>query len=423
MADAPPIVFVLADQWRGDAWSPRLTPRLAAWASRAVHFATTITNAPLCRPARISLITGQPVHVHGFPTNQATPDPVRHPSVIRDLAALGYHTVLVGKSHLSPGYGHLDDHAAVLHGWGFADVVELPDAQQVHAKSAYTDFLTATTPGGTTDKALRRRDYLVRHALGQPPDHPPWGLGIEDHLDVFCARTAVAKLFAMPPGPWFLQVGFPGPHPPYDAPSAFLDRIDPDDLDLPPPIPVGPHPLPSRQRPGTHSPEVVRRLRHAYAAKVGLVDFALGEVLSAIPDEAWVFVTADHGELLGDHGLTNKVVPYEGAVRVPGFVRPPGGVEQRTIHVPVDHLDFVQGLRAVAQGKGDAWVEKPRSPDRIISIEAMTLRTLRTARHKLVWSTTEARVVGGFDLHCDPLEHDPNAAVPDVLREAVVRHL
>lgn len=412
-------MLILADQLRHDAAVPSLAPALARLRSSAVQFATCLTNAPLCRPARTTLMTGQPVSVHGYRTNQAIPNPQHHPSHVRDLREVGYRTVLVGKSHLSPGHGHLDDHRSVLEAWGFDAAVELPDAQQLRVRSAYTDWLSATTPRSAIDKAVRRRDYLAHSDWLQPPDRPPWHLGLEDHLDVFCARTAVAQIRADPGvAPLYLQVSFPGPHPPFDAPSALWEHIDPDDPALPRTVPLeatGP-PLPSRQRPRARSPEALRTLRHAYFAKVALVDLALGQVLDALReaglyDDAWILVTADHGELLGDHGLTGKVVPYEAALRVPLIVRPPGGVSPRIAEEAVDLVDVIDTIRAAA-GVG------PRPglcgritagavaslPDRPIVSEAMELVTVRTARHKLVWDRRHTDVVGFFELSRDPEE-------------------
>ena len=55
-----------------------------------------------------------------------------------------------------------------------------------------------------------------------------------------------------------------------------------------------------------------------YYAKVSLIDDAVALVTQALADagledETWVIYTSDHGEMLGDHGLGQKKVFYEGA--------------------------------------------------------------------------------------------------------------
>lgn len=406
----PSIVLIFADQWRADTHSAVLTPHLATLRAESTTYATCLTNAPLCRPARVTLMTGQPVHVHGYSTNHAIPDPLAHPSHVRDLREAGYRTALIGKSHLTPGRGHLDHHRPLLEAWGFQDVVELPDAQQLHVQSAYSDWLSASTRPGEPDKALRRRDYLAHSDGLTPSDGAPWRLTTEDQLDTFCARTAAAWLRAHDDDtPFYVQVNFPGPHPPFDAPRAFSLRCDPDDACVPPPIdPAGEgSPLPSRQRPRRFTDAERRALRTAYFAKVALVDQGIGQVVDALRstgrlDDTWVIVTADHGELLGDHGLTRKVVPYEGALRVPLVVRPPGGTRPHTVTEPVDLIDIVHTLRAIADvGPPKGLLDIAITP-RIA--ESMGLVTARSATHKLVYFHRTGSWVGAFDLEADPRE-------------------
>ena len=62
-----PIVLIFCDQLRADAIGLR-TPHIDALAAQSVRFETCITNAPLCRPARISLLTVRaPVCCHPKP--------------------------------------------------------------------------------------------------------------------------------------------------------------------------------------------------------------------------------------------------------------------------------------------------------------------------------------------------------------------
>lgn len=195
-------MLILADQWRADSVTPSLTPHLTALQTSSVTFRTCITNAPLCRPARITLMTGQPVSEHGFPTNHGVPRPTRHPSHVRDLQAAGYRTMLVGKSHLTPGYGHLNDHRPVLAAWGFDTAIDLPDAQQMGVRSAYTDWLGE-------ERTLRRRRYLAQPDWTLPCD--AFGLTLDDHLDVFCAELASAQIREHDGSrPLYLQVSWIG---------------------------------------------------------------------------------------------------------------------------------------------------------------------------------------------------------------------
>ena len=71
MARKPNIVLLFPDQQRADtlgcAGNPAAqTPVLDRLAAEGVLYSRCITNAPLCMPARASLITGQFVNEHGF---------------------------------------------------------------------------------------------------------------------------------------------------------------------------------------------------------------------------------------------------------------------------------------------------------------------------------------------------------------------
>lgn len=63
----PNIVYILTDQWRGDALGyagdPNVkTPHLDAFAKESVNFTNAISVTPVCTPHRAALLTGK------FPT-------------------------------------------------------------------------------------------------------------------------------------------------------------------------------------------------------------------------------------------------------------------------------------------------------------------------------------------------------------------
>ncbi len=66
-----------------------------------------------------------------------------------------------------------------------------------------------------------------------------------------------------------------------------------------------------------------------YLSEIMAVDATIGAMLDTMPDKgrnAWVIVTGDHGEGLGDHGEpTHGFLLYESTLRVPLVIRPPRG--------------------------------------------------------------------------------------------------
>ena len=71
MTATPNVLFVIADQWRGQAFGfagdPNVkTPRFDALAGESVRFVNAVSGMPVCSPTRASLLTGQRPLTHGI---------------------------------------------------------------------------------------------------------------------------------------------------------------------------------------------------------------------------------------------------------------------------------------------------------------------------------------------------------------------
>jgi arylsulfatase len=404
-----PVVLVFLDQLRADAIGHGWTPNIDALAAESVAFETCITNAPLCRPARISLLSGQPVSVHRFDDNQRVPRPGSLPSHVAELRDAGYHTAVVGKTHLHAGVGHLDRHKATLEAWGYQEIVELPDAQMHQLRSAHSDWLTATTKPGDVDKHVRWLDFVANHRpTSKPPDAAPWHLDTEDQLDSYCARRAVEIVRAPRDRPLYLQVCFPGPHPPFDPTSEFLRTTDPAaPIRGPRKGPVSPIELRYRRAQRRWTAEDIAASRRAYFGKVALVDHNVGRVLAAVDDRAWIILTADHGELLGDHGFHGKVLPFESSIRIPLIIRPPGGTRGRVDRGVTELLDVVATIRTIAGlAASSSLVDRVHAPSpptpRSVVFANLGYVGLRTPELTLTWDARTGEPLEVFDRTVDP---------------------
>ena len=104
-------------------------------------------------------------------------------------------------------------------------------------------------------------------------------------------------------------------------------------------------------RTGALPPEKRAELVAEYDSSLASVDQALGELLAALQADgryagALVVVTADHGELLGEHGLAGHGwPPYEGTLSVPLIVKYPQG---RDAGARVDRRVSTLGVFATA---------------------------------------------------------------------------
>ena len=145
--------------------------------------------------------------------------------------------------------------------------------------------------------------------------------------------------------PLFLEIGFPGPHPPYDPIPCYAEPYLGRDLPLPhvteEEIEGQPPPFRAMRQ---HNAEVdhdsiihqlhptreqLHRQRAYYLANVTMIDEKVGQILRALDargylDYAVVIFTSDHGDALGDHGHSQKWTMYDIVTRVPLIVWAPG---------------------------------------------------------------------------------------------------
>ena len=139
--------------------------------------------------------------------------------------------------------------------------------------------------------------------------------------------------------PLFLEIGFPGPHPPYDPIPRYTERyLAQKNLNI---LPVTQQELDSQPQPfkgmRVHNTEVDHdsvhylleptaeqrhRQRAFYLANVTMIDEKIGEILSTLEESGYsdnsiVIFTSDHGDMMGERGLHYKKTFFEWSARVP----------------------------------------------------------------------------------------------------------
>ena len=207
MDKRPNIILIMTDQQRFDTIAaldfPYMdTPHLDRLVREGVSFDNCFVSAPSCAPARASLFTGLYPHTTGILKNADR----WTRSWVEDLAGAGYHCVNIGKMHTFPFETPLGFHERY--------VVENKD-RYLEGRYYFDEW----------DKALQARGLVKqqRELYRQLPDYRErlgafeWELDEDMHPDVFVGNLAQWWLKAHPrTEPLFLQIGFPGPHPPYD---------------------------------------------------------------------------------------------------------------------------------------------------------------------------------------------------------------
>ncbi len=460
---APNVLLVMSDQHRADmlgcAGDPSvLTPCLDALAADGVRFSRVSCQGPLCMPSRASFMTERYVRDHGVYTNWGE-IPTGGPTYAWALREAGYHTSLLGKAHLyrdeNLTVSHIDEMAGRLEALGFAEVFETGDKFVSKIPSRYTDYLAGRELLDAYKKHIADRSYQGENEDGQNAtkcvpmwDATPMPLPLEAYVDVWHGREAVKWIERYDrPEPFFLFVGFPGPHDPWDAPHAALQRYRDVDISMPR----------STRRPTvegtgrysallnsflwvsdseTMNDDAIRGMRRSYAADISVIDHAIGTMIEALErtgrsDNTWIIYTSDHGEMAGSHGLMSKCVLYEPAVRVPLIVRPPGGCPSRVVDSLVEHLDVPATVREIAgapnlpRGEGRSLLGavqgEPPAPRTVAVSENWGFAAFETDRYKLVVDEDAVSPCQLFDLDEDPTEdHD---LLPDPQAAAIVEEL
>ncbi|HET7771653.1 MAG TPA: arylsulfatase [Chloroflexota bacterium] len=329
----PNVVLICVDQWRGDAFSiaghPIVhTPYLDQLCLGGARFTRAYTATPSCIAARAALMTGLSQERHGrVGYRDGVPWDYERtgPTLAGEFTRHGYQTQAIGKMHVFPERTQL----------GFQNVL-LHDGFLHNSRLRERDF-------GLVD------DYLpwLRERDGADSDYfdhgvncnsivaRPWDKAERLHPTNWVATQGIDFLRRRDPRkPFFLYLSFHRPHPPYDPPAwAFEQYLD---AAMPDP-PVGdwtalydgwaePH---DPQSPvGEVDPRWLRRARAGYYGHMTHIDHQLNRFLEVLHEfrlreNTYVCFTSDHGELMGDHHLFRKSLPYEGSARVPLLLKGP----------------------------------------------------------------------------------------------------
>jgi len=413
----PNVLLVMTDQQRGDCLGVEghpvlLTPTMDSIAGRGVRFTQAYSTCPSCVAARRSLLSGQFPATHGMVGYRDAVEwdaPATLPGVLRGA---GYQTCLVGRAmHQHPPRKR----------YGYEHMVLGDD---------YDEWLRLHEPPGSAGyygTGVMHNDWTAR------PWHMPEGM----HQTNWVVNQALDFLRKRDPScPFFLTVSFVAPHPPLVPPAPYFERYLRQELPAPvigdwadPPANRG---LGMGQAPGRVclTGEALRSARAGYFGLINHVDDQLNRLLNTVTGlnmrETVVLFTSDHGEMLGDHYLWRKSLPYGPACRIPLLIRAPERFGLRAgavVDKPVCLEDImptliemagagipssVQGrsLLPLCRGEAAPWRKS-------LHIEhAPTFHALTDGRDKYAWFVADGREQL-FDLAQDPTETHDLAALPE----------
>jgi arylsulfatase A-like enzyme len=319
----PNVLLITLDQFRADCMSAAghplvRTPNLDELAANGVRFARHYSQAAPCAPGRASLYTGMYQMNHRVVAN-GTPLDRRFDNVALAARRAGYTPVMFGYTDQAidprdadgPDDPRLSDYEGVLP--GFDCLLDLTEAQ-----TPWVEWL-AELGYDTSEGAIP----LLASEHARPEEHSV-GAFLTDRAIDWLGRQRE---------PWFAHLSYLRPHPPYSAPGEWSQAYDPTDVGEPiaPDVAISPFHqmvLMIPQATAPTDPHDVAHMRAQYFGMIGHVDHQLGRVWRALRElDAWddtiILVTADHGEMLGDHGLKQKVGYWEESYAIPCVVRDP----------------------------------------------------------------------------------------------------
>jgi arylsulfatase A-like enzyme len=351
-AMTPNILLITADQWRGDclgaAGHPLLrTPAIDALADAGVCFLRHYAQSAPCSPARASLYTGLYQMNHRVLRN-GTPLDARHDNIAKALLRQGYRPTLFGYTDqaIDPRSTTADDprlttYEEVLP--GFSVAVKLPEDN-----AAWFAWLAArghVLPEEPWDIQLPPQGRPALPTTEAPrfnQDETETAFLTEAFLDWLPDQPADA--------PWCAHISFLRPHPPFVVPAPYNDLYDPaagPDFRraASPQAEAGQHPYLSywldtaraasfcrvsnpEDRVADWPEEAFRNVRATYWGMISEVDRQIGRLVEGLKASgAWentvIVLTADHGEMMGDHWTLGKFGYFDQAYHIPLIVRDP----------------------------------------------------------------------------------------------------
>ena len=313
-AKKPNVVYILTDQWRGSALgyagNPDVkTPHLDAFAKEAVNFTNTVSVTPVCTPHRAALFTGR------FPTTTGMfLNDIHLPAEELTMAEIykeaGYNTAYWGKWHLD-GHGR-KTFIPKERRQGF-QLWRALECSHNYTKMPYydNDDTTIKTWGEYSPFAIAKdaNTYITQHAKDETP---------------FLAVISIAT-----------------PHYPHSsAPKKYKDMYPPEGLTLNPNV-------------ADKFKERSRKELQGYYAHATATDEAIGLVLENLRKQdllknTIVVFSADHGEMMGAHGVKPfvKQLAWDESVRVPFLISYPeiGTHKGAVVNAPLTTPDILPSL-------------------------------------------------------------------------------
>lgn len=328
------LLYIFADQWRYQALGCHhadqvVTPWMDRFAGESMRFTHAYSTFPLCSPHRASLMTGKYPFNAGMWTNCKTgleekimlkPQESCIGNVLKDH---GYQTGYIGKWHLDASEQNF--HSNPPSGAKDWDAYTPPGER----RQGFDYWLSY----GACDEHLDPHYWMDSHEQIKPGK---WSAEFEtDQAIIFMDKRKDGD------DPFALFLSYNPPHLPYElVPDRYYDRFRNEKVNYRPNVPEG-------MKEG-----ILKTQSRQYFSAVAGIDDQFGRIYrylkgQGLEENTVVVLSADHGEMLGSHGLMSKNIWYEESIHIPLMIRQKGRIkagENGAIVASPDHMPTVLGL-------------------------------------------------------------------------------
>ena len=352
------IILILTDQLRQDYLglypnSQMVTPHIDALCGDHVFKRCTSVN-PVCLPARTAMLTGRYTRQIGtlIMSGELSRD---IPTFPQALQRGGYHTIGVGKFHFMQGWdwrtprgqGHdLCELRPHFHSWGFDEVWQVCGKSQLTRNTC--DYASILEKAGVLEAYrddVDARGKNLNNAEREDIDCSAFRFDSDLYVDRVIGNKSIEYLDKRPRDkPFFAQISFCCPHPPYDPPAESLERFPLEEVD---------DFIPNEASLSPAQKQLQYRKRRAYKAMIHEIDQQVAKLSEYLKENdllknTVILFSSDHGEMMGDHGLSQKTSPYWQASRVPLYARHPAYRKKQQHDCLVENIDISATILEIA---------------------------------------------------------------------------
>ncbi len=325
MSNRPNIILINIESFDGRKMgcmgSPALrnaTPGMDSLASRGILFTSAYSNCPVCNPSRASMWTGKYPHRYGCWNNhEGIHENV--PILLDRLEESGYATKTAGPVDFR------------------------------HGKHSIRDRVGSWTRAANIPRPLCKTP--LPRVFGNSSDINAYDWKITYEAVNWLRETDLSSR------PFMLYMTTKLVHPAFNALQRHMDRIDADKIFLPPED-NNSHPVFNYQRTTKNTrrgfpASLTLEIRKIYYAMISALDEMLGQLFAAVKnlgleENTYIILTADHGEMAGEHGQILKRTMYEPSIRVPMIIAGPEAVKGGRVDTHVSLIDIYPTIMDMA---------------------------------------------------------------------------